>query len=287
MTEVNGNFLIIKWQIGHFCIGLSRYLNDPFHRIILISIRGRKNIVSGIYTSEGIEDKTDLWSRYKHIVRQEALRLIKRLPASVELDDLIQAGSLGFLGAVDQFDPKKGVTLSAWSTQRVRWALMDELRERDWVPRRVRTHAREMIAIIHQIEQDKGGEATEADIAERMGVTLKELQQMLADTNTSQIYSLDELQEQFADSYEKVEEANELLNPVHDAIEDNLIALIGKHISAIPEREQRILQFYYQQDLNMKEIGLVLGLTETRVSQLHSLAIKRLRARMDLEKNTV
>ncbi len=257
-------------------------MNDCFHRIILISIIGRINIVSGIYTSEGIEDKTDLWSRYQHIVRQEALRLQKRLPASVELDDLIQAGSLGFLSAVDQFDPKKGVTLSAWITQRVRWALMDELRERDWVPRRVRTHAREMVAVIHQIEQETGREAVEADIAERMGVSIKELQQMLADTNTSQIYSLDELQEQFADSFEKIEDAHESLNPLNDAIQDNLIARIGGHIAAIPEREQTILQLYYQQDLNMKEIGLVLGLTETRVSQLHSLAIKRLRSRMDI-----
>ncbi len=238
--------------------------------------------MSGIYTSEGIEDKTDLWSKYKHIVRQEALRLQKRLPASVDLDDLIQAGALGFLGAVDSFDPKKGVTLSAWITQRVRWSLIDELRERDWVPRRVRTHAREIVAVIQKIEQEAGSEASETDIAQRLGVTLKDVQQMLADTNISLVYSLDELQEQFADSYEAVDDKTESLNPIHSAIQGDLIEKISEHISVIPEREQRILQFYYQQDLNMKEIGLVLGLTETRVSQLHSLALKRLRARMDL-----
>ena len=104
---------------------------------------------------------------------------------------------------------------------------------------------------------------------------------MLADTNSSQVYSLDELQEQFADAYERVDEEHELLNPLNQAMQDNLIGKIGAHISMIPEREQRILQLYYQQDLNMKEIGLVFGLTETRVSQLHSLAIKRIRARMD------
>lgn len=238
--------------------------------------------MSGIYTSEGIEDKTDLWSKYQCIVRQEALRLQKRLPASVDLDDLIQAGALGFLGAVDSFDPKKGVTLSAWITQRVRWALIDELRERDWVPRRVRTHAREIVAVIQQVEQETGGEASETEIAQRLGVTLKVVQQMLADTNTSQIYSLDELQEQFADNYETLDDKTESLNPIHSTIQCNIIKKISEHIEVIPEREQRILQFYYQQDLNMKEIGLVLGLTETRVSQLHSLALKRLRARMDL-----
>jgi RNA polymerase sigma factor FliA len=239
--------------------------------------------VDGIYTAEGLEDKTALWSKYHGLVRQEALRLQKRLPASVELDDLIQAGAMGFLGAIENFDPKKGVTLSAWITQRVRWSLLDELRERDWVPRRVRTHSREISAIIKQIEQEKGGEATEVDIAERMGVSLKEFHQMLADNNSSQMYSMDELQENFADTWENCGDEHAALNPMNDAIQQNLIENIADHIRVIPEREQRILQLYYQQDLNMKEIGLVLDITETRVSQLHSLAIKRLRSRMDFE----
>lgn len=239
--------------------------------------------VDGIYTAEGLEDKTALWSKYHYLVRQEALRLQKRLPASVELDDLIQAGAMGFLSAIESFDPKKGVTLSAWITQRVRWSLLDELRERDWVPRRVRTHSREISVIIQQIEQEKGGEATESDIAERMGVSLREFHQMLADNNSSQMYSMDELQENFADVWENNGEDNAALNPINEAIQQNLMENIADHIRMIPEREQRILQLYYQQDLNMKEIGLVLGITETRVSQLHSLAIKRLRSRMDYE----
>lgn len=127
----------------------------------------------------------------------------------------------------------------------------------------------------------KGGEATEADIAERMGVSLKEFQQMLADNNSSQMYSIDELQENYSDSWESNDGENAQLNPLNEAIQENLIANIAEHIRMIPRREQQILQFYYQQDLNMKEIGLILGVTETRVSQLHSLAIKRLRSRMD------
>ncbi|MGU3524261.1 RNA polymerase sigma factor FliA [Enterobacteriaceae bacterium C23F] len=239
--------------------------------------------MDGIYTAEGLEDKTALWARYHYLVRQEALRLQKRLPASVELDDLIQAGAMGFLGAIETFDPKKGVTLSIWITQRVRWSLLDELRERDWVPRRVRTHAREMVSVIQKLEQEKGAEATEADIAERMGISIGELHQMLADNNSSQMYSMDELQEAYADTWENNGEDNESLNPLNETVQQNLIKMISGHITMIPEREQRILQLYYQQDLNMKEIGLVLGITETRVSQLHSLAIKRLRSRMDLE----
>ncbi|HCM9255370.1 RNA polymerase sigma factor FliA [Enterobacter cloacae] len=238
--------------------------------------------MDGIYTAEGLEDKSVVWSKYHYLVRQEALRLHKRLPASVELDDLIQAGSLGFLSAIESFDPKKGVTLTAWIAQRVKWALLDELRENDWVPRRVRTHTREIVALIQQIEQEKGGEATEAEIAERMGVSLQEFQQMLADNNSSQMYSVDELQENYADSWEMNDEENALLNPLNDAVKQNLIEKITEHIAFIPEREQVLLQLYYLQDLNMKEIGLVLGITETRVSQLHSLAVKRLRSRMDV-----
>ncbi|RTP10382.1 RNA polymerase sigma factor FliA [Enterobacter cloacae] len=237
--------------------------------------------MDGIYTAEGLENKSVVWSKYHYLVRQEALRLHKRLPASVELDDLIQAGSIGFLSAVESFDPKKGVTLTAWISQRVKWALLDELRESDWVPRRVRTHTREIVALIQQIEQEKGGEATEAEIAERMGVSLQEFQQMLADNNASQMYSVDELQENYADSWETSDEENEQLNPLNDAVRQNLMERITEHIQVIPEREQVLLQLYYLQDLNMKEIGLILGITETRVSQLHSLAVKRLKSRME------
>lgn len=105
---------------------------------------------------------------------------------------------------------------------------------------------------------------------------------MLADNNSSQMYSVDELQENYADSWEMNDEENALLNPLNDAVKQNLIEKITEHIAFIPEREQVLLQLYYLQDLNMKEIGLVLGITETRVSQLHSLAVKRLRSRMDV-----
>lgn len=239
--------------------------------------------MDGIYTDVGLDNKETLWSKYQSLVRQEVLRLQKRLPASVEFDDLIQAGAIGFISAVDSFDANKGVTISAWITQRVRWALMDELRERDWVPRRVRTHSREIAAIISRVEQEKGSSASEMDIAERMGVSIQTFQQMLADSNNSQIYSIDELQESYDDLWEHPDEEHELLNPVHQSIQKDLVARITEHISFIPEREQRILQFYYQYDLNMREISLIMNITETRVSQLHSLAIKRLRSRMDCD----
>jgi RNA polymerase sigma factor FliA len=239
--------------------------------------------MDGLYIAPGLNDKNELWLTYHYLVRQEVLRLQKRLPASVEFDDLIQAGSIGFIAAVDSYDAEKGFTLSAWITQRVRWALIDELRERDWVPRRIRTHSREISAVIQIMEQEQGASASERDIANRMGVSLRDFQQMLADNNYSQLYSVDELQEHYDDLWEQVDEEHTLLNPLHHSIQEDLMERIANYIRYIPERERRILYFYYHYDLNMREIALILDITETRVSQLHSLAIKRLRSRMDYD----
>jgi len=241
-------------------------------------------ILDGIYTSAGIIDKHALWLKYRYWVRREALNLHARLPASVELDDLIQAGAVGLLNAIDQYDAKKGIALSTFLTQRVRWALIDELRERDWVPRRVRSNARQLSAAIQRIEQRTGQPAAEAEVAQELGVSLTEYQAMLAESNSSQIYSLEELQQAFGDGVEQPDSAHEALNPLNETLISRLTAQISAEINNLPEREQQLLNLYYQQELNMKEVGYILGVTETRVSQLHSQTIKRLRARLDLQR---
>lgn len=237
--------------------------------------------MNGIYTHDGVVQKDELWLKYRYLVRHEALRLQVRLPACVELDDLIQAGAIGMLTAIDQFDPKKGISMTTYITQRVRWAMIDELRERDWVPRRVRTNAREISAVIQKLEQETGTVATEADIATSMGISLQEYQQMLVDTNSSQFYSLDELLEETNGDIEQPGQKHEMLNPLHEVLKGKLTQQISREIRELPEREQLLLNLYYQQELNMKEVGILLNITETRVSQLHSQAIKRLRARIE------
>ncbi len=238
--------------------------------------------MKGIYTSDGIESRTDIWKRYSYLVRHEALRLQVRLPASVELDDLIQAGSLGLINAIDSFDPKKGVALPVYIIQRIRWALTDELRERDWVPRRIRSNAREISAVIQRLEQEKGQAAEEAEVAEAMGVSLLVYQRMLTESNTSQLYSLDELHEKFSDEFEAVDDQHKQLDPLAGLIKKNLTDRIAEGIKHLPEREQLILSLYYHQELNMRQVAEILEVTETRVSQLHSHALKRLRARLTL-----
>lgn len=240
--------------------------------------------MNSIYNLNGVIGKNELWVKYASLVRREAQRLQFRLPASVELNDLIQAGSIGLLAGIDDFDPTKGITLSNYVTQRIRWALIDELRERDWVPRRVRSNSRDIAAVIQRIEQRTGMAATEIEVAEEMGVTIREYHKMLADTNSSQLYSLEELQEEYSDGFEQLSSQHEKLDPLNDLMKKKLLGQISKEISVLPEREQLLLNLYYQQDLNMKEVGVLLGITETRVSQLHSQAIKRLRARLDSTK---
>lgn len=238
--------------------------------------------MNGIYSSDGTIQKEQLWPKYGYLVRYEALKLQSRLSSNVDIDDLIQAGAIALLDAVEQFDPTKGVKLSVYIAQRIRWAFMDELREHDWVPRRVRRKSREVSAAIMRVEQNTGGTASEADVAAEMGMSLQEYQQTLADTNTSMLCSLDELQELLADGLELEELEQDHLDPVNEVLLQDLTKQISNEIKQLPEREQTLLNLYYQQDLNMKEVGVLLGITETRVSQLHSQTVKRLRARLEV-----
>lgn len=236
--------------------------------------------MSVLYTPEGLADKTNIWTQYGSIVRREALRLMARLPACIDLDDLIQAGAIGFLAAVEDYDPRKGIVLGAWITQRVRWALMEELRERDWLSRRIRNNTRDLTSALLRVEQREGRTAREAEIAEEMGISLEKYHQMLSESNTGQICSLDELIEIMGEKSESTDERHEQLDPLHGLSLKSISDKVAQEISLLPEREQLLLSLYYQQELNMKEISLILEITETRVSQLHSQALKRLRGRM-------
>jgi RNA polymerase sigma factor for flagellar operon FliA len=236
--------------------------------------------VSNLYTAEGVMNKNSLWQRYVPLVRHEALRLQVRLPASVELDDLLQAGGIGLLNAVERYDAMQGTAFTTYAVQRIRGAMLDELRSRDWVPRSVRRNAREVARMMQQLEQKLGRPASEAEVAQAMGVSLSEYRQILLDTNNSQIFSYDEWQEEHGDSAEPVMEGHEAANPLHQLLEGNLRQRVIDAIEALPEREKLVLTLYYQEELNLKEIGAVLDVGESRVSQLHSQAIKRLRARL-------
>ena len=226
--------------------------------------------MNSLYTAEGVMDKHSLWQRYVPLVRHEALRLQVRLPASVELDDLLQAGGIGLLNAVERYD----------AVQRIRGAMLDELRSRDWVPRSVRRNAREVAQAIGQLEQELGRNATETEVAERLGIDIADYRQMLLDTNNSQLFSYDEWREEHGDSIELVTDDHQRENPLQQLLDSNLRQRVMEAIETLPEREKLVLTLYYQEELNLKEIGAVLEVGESRVSQLHSQAIKRLRTKL-------
>nr|WP_269846102.1 RNA polymerase sigma factor FliA [Yersinia enterocolitica] len=234
-----------------------------------------------MYTAEGVMDKNSLWQRYVPLVRHEALRLQVRLPASVELDDLLQAGGIGLLNAVERYDALQGTAFTTYAVQRIRGAMLDELRSRDWAPRSVRRNAREVASAMQKVEQRLGRPATEQEVAQNLDIDLTEYRQILLDTNNSQLFSYDEWREEHGESVEPMQEGHEDANPLQHLLEGNLRQRVIEAIEALPEREKMVLTLYYQEELNLKEIGAVLEVGESRVSQLHSQAIKRLRARLN------
>lgn len=249
----------------------------------LLFLHYRYLFVNDVYTQDGKIDKNKLWQRYLPLVRHEALKLQARLPASVELDDLIQAGGIGLLNAIDRFDAQQGASFSTYAVQRVKGSMLDELRARDWAPRSVRRQAREVAKTIQLLEQQLGRNATEQEIAEHLNMGLAEYRQILTDTNSSQLFSYDEWHETYGESCEPIIDVDDEQNPFQTLIIAETRQRVIDAIECLPEREKMVLTLYYQEDLNLKEIGAVLNVGESRVSQLHSQAIKRLRARLNTE----
>jgi len=229
-----------------------------------------------MYTAQGRIKQNELLTQYMPLVRRQALTLQVRLPASIELDDLIQAGMVGLLEALGRFDATQGATFATFASQRIRGAMMDELRTRDWLPRSVRRSARAVDSAVRQLEQQLGRAPEEHEIAHHLEMPLNEYQQLLNDTNSGQLLPFEEL---VAEGGEPV--SNELnSSPFEQLLDGQQRQTLIDAIEALPEREKLLMALYYQEELNLKEVGAVLGVTESRVSQLHSQAVSRLRARL-------
>ena len=196
--------------------------------------------MNSLYTAEGVMDKHSLWQRYVPLVRHEALRLQVRLPASVELDDLLQAGGIGLLNAVERYDALQGTAFTTYAVQRIRGAMLDELRSRDWVPRSVRRNAREVAQAIGQLEQELGRNATETEVAERLGIDIADYRQMLLDTNNSQLFSYDEWREEHGDSIELVTDDHQRENPLQQLLDKSAPAGDGNHRNVAGARKTGI-----------------------------------------------
>ncbi|MBZ9538264.1 RNA polymerase sigma factor FliA [Modicisalibacter tunisiensis] len=230
-----------------------------------------------MYTAQGKIDQRALLDQYLPVVRRQALALQVRLPASVDLDDLIQAGMVGLLDALGRYSAEQGASLATYASQRIRGAMIDELRSRDWVPRSVRRHAREIDETIRRLEQQLGRQAEEREIADALALEVDEYRQRLADTNGGHLMGLDEI---IAEGGEPEAGDGAPPSPFEALAGSQQRERLVAAIEQLPEREKLLLGLYYQEELNLKEIGAVLGVSESRVCQLHSQAVARLRSRL-------
>ncbi|MCL5255381.1 MAG: RNA polymerase sigma factor FliA [Gammaproteobacteria bacterium] len=228
-----------------------------------------------MYTAQGKLNRESVVQQYYPTVRRQALSLQVRLPAGVDIDDLIQAGLEGLLDALGRFDPQAGVAFSTFAHQRIRGAMIDELRSRDWLPRSVRRTAREVEAAVHKLQQQLGRPPEEREIAGALGMELEDYRKVLLDTNNGLVLSYDEVVTEQDEPHAGDEEQ---WSPAEALFSGERKALVAQAIAALPEKEKLVMALYYQEELNLKEIGAVLDVSESRVSQLHSQAIKRIRA---------
>lgn len=230
-----------------------------------------------MYTAKGKIDQNELLTQYLPQVRRQALALQVRLPSSIELDDLMQAGMVGLLEALGRFDASQGASFATFASQRIRGAMIDELRSRDWLPRSVRRNARAVDEAVRRLEQRSGRSPEEHEVAAELAMTLEEYRQLLNDTNNGQLLPFEEL---VAEGQEPGLESRPLETPFSELVSHEQRTRLVAAIEALPEREKLLMGLYYQEELNLKEIGVVLGVTESRVCQLHSQAVSRLRARL-------
>lgn len=210
------------------------------------------------------------------LVKRIAHHLAARLPSNIEIDDLIQSGMVGLLEAAGNFDASRGASFETFAGIRIRGAMLDDVRKQDWTPRSVHHKQRQVSAAIRRIEAEKGRPAESAEIVEAMGITLNEYHDILQDTAGCQIFSLEETLQ----DHGGVREAEDTEAALPDQSLDRLQfrRALAAGIDRLPEREKLVLSLYYERELNLKEVGAVLGVSESRVCQIHGQALLRLRA---------
>ena len=234
-----------------------------------------------MYTAKGRLDNSSLIKQYSPLVRRLAHQMIAKLPANVEIDDLIQVGLIGLTDALSRFDVGQGVQFETFATQRIRGAMLDELRGGDWMSRGTRRQQREIEAAVHKLEQKLGRAPQESEIAAQMGIGLSEYQELLGKVRGTQLVHLEDMSGDEGDEdYLDRHVADEASNPAALLQDHRMRQALVDAIKNLPEREQFVMSMYYEHDMNLKEIAAVLKVTESRVCQLHSQSIARLRVKL-------
>jgi RNA polymerase sigma factor for flagellar operon FliA len=249
-----------------------------------------------------VEDTQELWLEYRRskakairdrliltyapLVKYVAGRVGSGLPAHVDEEDLVSYGLLGLMGAIDRFDPSRDIKFETFAIARIKGAIIDELRSLDWVPRSVRSRARDIERAMSDLERELHRAPTDEELAEKLGVSVEDLDDSLTDISRSSIAALDEL---WTISGSSGGDQVALIDTIEDTsgpdpqgalAQTELREALGEAIARLPEREKLVVTLYYYEELTLREIGEVLGVTESRVSQLHTKAILRMKARL-------
>jgi RNA polymerase sigma factor for flagellar operon FliA len=240
--------------------------------------------VNGLASYQAVQEQNldDLVNKHAGLVKRIAYHLMNRLPPSVQSEDLIQAGMMGLLEAGRNYDANQGASFETYAGIRIRGAMLDEIRRSDWTPRSVHRKARMVAEAMREIENNEGRDARDVEVAQSLKISLEDYHSILKDASGSRIFSFDELValgevEIHTDSFSMSADS-----PTPDAglEREDFKKALATAISGLPERERLVVALYYDEELNLREIGQVLGVSESRVCQIHSQAAMRLRSRM-------
>lgn len=235
--------------------------------------------VASEYLQHSRQGADELVRQHAPLVRRIAYHLMGRLPASVDVGDLVQAGMIGLLEASRHYTPDRGASFETYAGIRIRGSMLDELRRTDWTPRSVHRKTREVAEVVRQIETETGAEADDAEVMRRLGISAAEYHQVLTDAASVRLLSLTASDD--GDDGSVLDVADETgLSPQENIERDGMRGALAEAIGTLPEREQLVMSLYYEQELNLKEIGAVLGVSESRICQIHGQAVIRLRARL-------
>ncbi len=233
------------------------------------------------------KERETIIREHVHIVKFAVGRITTQLPASVDREDLVSAGILGLIKAVDRFDPSRGVKFETYATTLVRGEIMESLRARDWAPRSVRKKLRSLARIIATLEARLLRPPDDDEIAEEMGMSLGEYHTFLSETSAATIGSVEDLLvgEEPADNTQEINSAfsEDFADPAAVMERKELRRLVAQAVTALPDRERTVIGLYYEQELTLKEIGEIMGVTESRICQIHTQATARLRASVQRE----
>lgn len=220
---------------------------------------------------------------YAPLIRFVAQRIAARLPSNIEIDDLISAGVIGLMDAIEKYDPSRDNKFKTYAEFRIRGAILDELRSQDWVPRSIRDKAKRIDRTYAELEQRFGRAVSDSELSGALGLELGEFYDMVAKVKAVTLLSIDELSGPSHQDKKSLLECLENIgskNPFTQLKSKGIRELLVKHIEELPEKQKLVLSLYYYEDLNLKEIGRVLDVTESRVSQLHTQAVTKLRSKL-------